>query len=565
MLSAMMFRMKVVFGLLVSVLLLGRAYAEPTRPKLTYRWFYVGSSLSDRAAVDRITGGIFPRAAKAGYNGVMVGNIAFGRSPEHIANVRRFREAAAQYHLDIIPWVMMHNLGTVLDRDPNLAEGLPVREALFVVQGREATLHPDPPVHVANGGFEEASGDRFGSWEKDSPGQSAYTDHAVFHSGGASLRVEGAEKADPRYGQGRLMQRIKVRPFRQYHLRFWVKTQDFGGRASCEVLASAKGEHPLADLADHEPGIEVTQDWTRYDLLFNSLEWNEVRLYLGVWSGKGGRIWWDDVSLEEVGLLNPLRRAGTPITVRGEDGARYEEGRDYEPVRDAALAANPSYHAPLSIRLTANSHIQDGQLLRVSYYHPIHLANNLASCLSEPKVYDIMRQELVFVNDMLHPRIFFMSDDEIRVANWDESCQQRHLTPGQLLADKVRRCTKMIEELRPDAEIWDWSDMFDPVHNAVADYYAVNGSWAGSWEGLAPEVGIVNWANHLQGRNLKFFADRGHKQILAGFYDGDGYPIDKWLAAGAGLPGIVGVMYTTWQDDYSQLEAFAQQAWGDPQ
>jgi hypothetical protein len=158
-----------------------------------------------------------------------------------------------------------------------------------------------------------------------------------------------------------------------------------------------------------------------------------------------------------------------------------------------------------------------------------------------------------------------MSDDEIRVANWDESCQQRHLTPGQLLADKVRRCTKMIEELRPDAEIWDWSDMFDPVHNAVADYYAVNGSWAGSWEGLAPEVGIVNWANHLQGRNLKFFADRGHKQILAGFYDGDGYPIDKWLAAGAGLPGIVGVMYTTWQDDYSQLEAFAQQAWGDPQ
>jgi len=154
-----------------------------------------------------------------------------------------------------------------------------------------------------------------------------------------------------------------------------------------------------------------------------------------------------------------------------------------------------------------------------------------------------------------------MYDDEVRIGNWDESCQKRGLRPGQMLADKVRRSIAMIREVRPEADIWDWSDMFCPLENATGDYYALNGSWAGSWEGLTADIGIVNWGNELEGKNLKWFADRGHRQILAGYYDGDGYPIGKWLKAGEGLPGIVGAMYTTWRDDYSQLEAYAEQAW----
>jgi hypothetical protein len=147
--------------------------------------------------------------------------------------------------------------------------------------------------------------------------------------------------------------------------------------------------------------------------------------------------------------------------------------------------------------------------------------------------------------------------------NWDQACQSRQLTPGQLLADNVRKCTEIIKKLRPDAKIWVWSDMFCPQENAVDEYYLVNGSLQGSWEGLTPEIGIANWANHLEGKNLKWFADRGHEQVLCGYYDGGGYAIDKWRAAGHGLPGIVGAMYTTWVDNYRDMETWAKSAWGE--
>ena len=291
-----------------------------------------------------------------------------------------------------------------------------------------------------------------------------------------------------------------------------------------------------------------------------------MRVYLGCWGGKGGRIWWDDVTLEEVGLLNVLRRDGCPVSLRGEDGTAYEEGRDFEPLGDPQLAAYPTCHEPVPIRLTRNSRIPDGARLRVSYYHPLATpSDQVMFCLSDPKVYDILREQVRQVNELLHPKVFFMQHDEIRIANWDQACQSRGLTPGQMLADNVRRCVEMIREMRADAQIWVWSDMFDPMHNAVGDYYAVNGSWAGSWEGLDPGVGIVNWYGQLRGKNARFFADRGHKQIIAGYYDGDedGSGIADWLANTQGIPGIIGAMYTTWQDKYAALEAWAKQAWGE--
>ena len=62
---------------------------------------------------------------------------------------------------------------------------------------------------------------------------------------------------------------------------------------------------------------------------FNSLDHDTVRVYLGVWGGRSGRFWVDDLRIEEVGLVNVLRRPGTPVVVRSETaGTVYEEGRD---------------------------------------------------------------------------------------------------------------------------------------------------------------------------------------------------------------------------------------------
>ena len=89
-------------------------------------------------------------------------------------------------------------------------------------------------------------------------------------------------------------------------------------------------------------------------------------------------------------------------------------------------------------------------------------------CLSEPKVYELLRDQAKRVNAMLKPKTFFMSHDEIRVAGWCRACRQSGKTPGAMLADNVRRCVEIIKEVESaGAKIVVWSDMFDPNHNAV--------------------------------------------------------------------------------------------------
>ena len=534
---------------------------------LQHRWLFIMRNHRQPAHVAS-TIALFPRAAAAGYNAVVIseGGIYNLQTADEAyrSNLLKIQAAAKQHGLELIPAVMpIGYSGAILDRDPNLAEGLPVQNALFIVRDGVTTLHPDPPADLPGGDFEHVVGDRFAGWDwYDHPGESTIPDRAVAHSGRTSVRMERIGELDPVHGHCRFMRAVEVSPHRQYHISAWIKTEDFENPDSVRisVLAPTEKERVIATL---EVSPDRTQDWRQYHLVFNSLNWEEVRIYLGTWNGKGGRLWWDDVEFEEIGLVNVLRRDGCPVTVRSESGSAYEEGRDYEPIRDPNLRPWEKYHIPPTIRLTPNSRIRDGERLRVSYYHPVIIGRwQTMCCLSEPKVYEILREQVRAVNDLLHPSSFFMQHDEIRVANWDEACRSRGLTPGELLADNVRRCVKIIRDISPDAKIWVWSDMFDPHHNAVDDYYLVNGSWAGSWEGLPSDVGIVNWANHLKGKNLKWFADRGHEQILAGYYDHEDWVIQEWLGAGEGLPGIVGAMYTTWQDDYSDLETWAAEAWG---
>jgi hypothetical protein len=139
-------------------------------------------------------------------------------------------------------------------------------------------------------------------------------------------------------------------------------------------------------------------------------------------------------------------------------------------------------------------------------------------------------------------------------------------TPGQLLAENVRKCVELVRAEDAGKPIYVWSDMFDPYHNAkkAGRYYLVKGDgpWFGSWEGLAKEVVLVNWNSDPAKRvaSLRHFADRGHRQILAGYYDGPVGAIRDWLRDARKVPGsLAGAMYTTWQNQYRDLEAFGRE------
>ena len=70
---------------------------------------------------------------------------------------------------------------------------------------------------------------------------------------------------------------------------------------------------------------------------------------------------------------------------------------------------------------------------------------------------------------------------------------------------------------------------------------------------------IVNWNSDPAKRieSLRHFAGLGQRQILAGYYDGPVAAIDGWLHDGRNVPGLIGAMYTTWQQRYRDLEGFA--------
>jgi hypothetical protein len=177
--------------------------------------------------------------------------------------------------------------------------------------------------------------------------------------------------------------------------------------------------------------------------------------------------------------------------------------------------------------------------------------------LSEPKTLDLLREHAAGVHQAFGANSYFMGHDEIRVLNWDAASQQRGLDAGPLLAENVRACRDILRDLAPAADALVWSDMFDPHHNARADYYLVRGDLAGSWEGLTPDTTIAVWGYDTRRESLKWFADRGHPLLIAGYYDSPPEHIRDWLSAVPPGANLRGVMYTTWQSNYADIEAFA--------
>ena len=544
----------------------------PAKPALTHRWVYLSTNmLVDKNVEDALT--ILRRAAKAGYTGVVLTDSKFMRwdqLPErYLQNVRRVRQAFRELHLDCVAAVCPIGYSEgILSRDPNLAAGLPVRRAPFLAKGGKL-IPVDNSAKIVHGGFEQHKNHRPTGWQfVDQPGQITFIDQEVKCEGQCSLRMQDIGRHNPQHGNGRACQTISVEPFRYYHVSVAVKTRDFEAARDVRIAVLAEGG---ATLNFFEPRIEKTQDWRRVDVTFNSLDFSKVNLYLGVWGGTTGTIWWDDLRIEPGGLVNLVRRDGAPLRVASADGkTEYVEGRDFQGVKDPMLGVVrwpgqfTVWHKPPVVTLPAGSRIRDGQTVLMSYYHTalIH-RDQVMCCMAEPKVYEILKWQVEQVHKNLAPDGYFMQHDEIRVQGWDESCTKTGLTPGELLAENVRKCTSIIRKQDPGKPIYVWSDMFDPYHNAKATgrYYLVKGDgpWHGSWKGLDKDVIIVNWNSRPASRleSMRHFAQLGHRQILAGYYDGPVDRIDGWFRDARNVPGVIGVMYTTWQHRYDDLEAFS--------
>lgn len=517
-------------------------------------WIF-GWSLNSDSEVQQIVQ-VLDTAGKNGFNGAVLSlglDTLCKQPPEYFRRLEQVKAACARNRLEIIPSVFSVGYGgAVLSHDRNLAEGIPVRDAPFLVKRDKAEFVPDPNVKLVNGGFEDYQGNTAkGMAFHDEPGRVSYIDTSTAHSGKASLRFENfsAQAA----GNARVMQEVRVRPWRCYRVSVWVKTENLRPAENFRILVLA-GER---DLAPRSFNVPPTSDWRKLSMIFNSMDNTAVRIYAGVWGGKSGRFWLDDWNLEEVGPLNVLRRPGTPVTVKSEDGSiTYKERLDYAPLSDPNFSFwNIDREYPF-LRILPNGRIRDGQRLRVSWYHPMVIYDSQVTvCMAEPALYEIFEHEARLLWQHLRPNRVILSMDEIRMGGTCGACAGRNM--ARLLADCITRQVQILRRYNPKMQIYIWSDMLDPHHNARPNYYLVQGDYTGVWEYIPKDLIIAVWGGAPRENSLRFFSERGFQTLVACYYDADNLDeVKGWLQLARRLSRVRGFMYTTWERKYQLLPDF---------
>jgi hypothetical protein len=383
----------------------------------------------------------------------------------------------------------------------------------------------------------------------------SFADTQVFHGGAASLRFEDVGREGNGHGHGRVMQEVTVAPHRQYRVRVWLKTEDLQPTSSLNIQVYA-GDRAIAG---RRPSMKPTQDWTECGLQFNSLDATQVRLYLGMWGGKTGKLWVDDLSLNEIGPINILQRPGTPVTVTLADtGEACEAGKDYEPPVDEKLLNSDLTREAPAMKIPPGSKLKDGSRLRVSYYHAVVIGDGQVSiCMSEPEVYDIWETQSRLLHEHLAPTKFLLSMDEIRAGGSCAACKARHMTMGEILGDCITKQMALLRKYNPGCEVLCWSDMLDPNHNAHGNYYMVDGDFTGSWDHVPKDLILACWYYDKRDQSLPFFSERGFRTFGAAYYDADDLTNPQgWLESLNRTPNALGIMYTTWRNKYDLLAAF---------
>jgi hypothetical protein len=317
-------------------------------------------------------------------------------------------------------------------------------------------------------------------------------------------------------------------------------------------------------------------DWTQADYTFNSQDSTEGYLYFGVWGGSSGILWFDDLSIEETALVYLTRRPGAPLKVYDPANPKvvYREGEDFKRIEDDRMVSSnqpftDAYHNPSPVLLTKATQLRPGQVLAMDFYSaiPVPGTHGVSMCMTEPAALKWVAQNGRAINRVL-PRGggIVLGYDEIRQMNSCASCRAKNMAAGQLLAWSVGETIKTYSSVASGRPLYIWSDMFDPKHNAHKNYFSVEGDLSGAWTGVSREVTILNWNLDQLHDSLLWFSGRdsrqpiAHEQIIAGYYDrGNGTAAAREeLEAASGVPGVQGFMYTTWNDDYSQLTQFAQ-------
>jgi hypothetical protein len=348
---------------------------------------------------------------------------------------------------------------------------------------------------------------------------------------------------------------VELPPWQAFRLSLDVLAEEDARPSAFEVRADLESQRLIYQELPLRDGA-----WKRFHLVFNSLEGGSARIRIGVYRRSPGKVSVDNVRLEPAGLLNVLRREDLPVIVRRPDGSTLSEGRDLEEVHDPMLAeitrGRPLSlgHAPPSIRLRSRNAARTGDLLYVSYFHPVVFERyRVTLSLCAPGVDRLLRDQARWMKVLFGAKRSMVDLSEIRLVGYEPSCGS--LPGGELVRTALLRAAKALEEEGSRAVVW--SDMLDPLAHAKSPYYLVRGGAAGSWQDLPAGMTVVNWNSVARGESLRFFSELGHPQIVSVNETDPRAVQEEAIRLGRETPGVEGFMYTTWRSDYARLCSFA--------
>lgn len=537
--------------------------SDPTFPR--DKWVFLTDFLYSEKDLEKGKK-IALEAKEHGLNGVVLaGGLDSITSWENqrVEYLKQFKAYCDEIGIEVIPQIFSAGYGgAVLSYNPNLAAALPFIDAPFIVDGKIAKPMIQYGNILKNPGFEDISSlDKTPSgYDLLEPlGKIIFIDEQIKHSGKYSVRLENFG-TNP-YGHARVVQVLDLKPNREYQFSAWVKTDAITPLDSLKVMVYQTDMKRLLPSDYFAPPPKATQDWTKYTFRFKTLNHDSARLYMGTWEGKSGRVWIDDLEVVEISpARDVLKRPGTPITVKSADRIfTFEEGIDFEPIPglSKAIPEGPM----IEIHLTDNSRMKQGEKLLVSGYSASRLRQpghyQISICMSEEEVYDFWAKQLEILYPILKMKKTFISMDEIRGGGACKACKDRHMTMGQILGDCITRQMKMIRKYDPEMEIYCWGDMLDPNANAHDNYYLVQGTFDKSWEYVPKDLIIVAWIYEKRIISLKFFSEQGFRIMGAPYYDKKSLnDTTEWYKELERTPGSIGIMYTTWKDDFSFLSEF---------
>lgn len=512
------------------------------RPQYPVRWFRLQCDFRRTNEV-AFAESIVRRAAATGvFNGILLDGAADRTidtcadwSADEVANFRRLRKVCDVAGLEIVPTLWSVGYGSPLSLQPDLAEGLPVRDVRFRRRG-------------ARGVFERS--------------EAAVADFA---------RLTGPyvfEAKDAKGGQNRDFHPFRAAPHKLYRCRYRAKVENLNAEQRFQILFySGTGGDSKEPLRGIYPTRKTTADWFDSQFDFYSGERAEHRMGIGVWSFTSGRADVSKITIEEVPPTTFLHRAGTPIVIRdAATGAVYEEGRDVV-LSPARSPWSKEGRRPVAVTFPAGSRVPEGGVISVDGYAPAVIGwDQYPACLTTPELAEHFRWSARAIASLFgrFPRKVLFSNDETRASGTCETCRASGLDLPHAYARMVEAERAAVRAVSPETEMFIWSDMADPLHNArPGDYFLCRGGYAGVRDLLPRDLTIACWLRSTPEASVRGFQQAGFRTCAATYYDSGSLDSSRrWLRAGNATPGFKGLIYASWglgvRQDFRFLEDFAQ-------